>query len=231
MFTLSRRWGALADRYGPRWFMGFGPLIAGGGLFLLLRLDAKADYLTQLLPALVVFGLGLSMTVAPLTSTVLGAVEEKHAGVASGVNNAIARIAGLLAIAVLGAFVTSQFSSSLDSRLGDRPLGAAARAAVAEAKDRSLTTAPAARVPAPERPRVKAALEGASATAFHVGLGIGAVLVLIGGVVSLVGIENPRRSVPCEDCAGGALVGASEDLGRLPPELELPAPAPAPAPV
>jgi hypothetical protein len=162
---------------------------------------------------------------------VLGAVDEKHAGVASGVNNAIARIAGLLAIAVLGAFVTSQFSSSLDSRLGDRPLSAAASAAVAEAKDRSLTSAPAARVPAPERPRVKAALEGASATAFHVGLGIGAVLVLIGGVVSLVGIENPRRSVPCEDCAGGALVGASEDLGRLPPELELPAPAPAPAPV
>jgi hypothetical protein len=223
-FALARRFGALADKYGPRWFMGVGPIVAAAGLALLMRLDAKADYLTQLLPGLLLFGLGLSMTVAPLTSTVLGAVDEKHAGVASGVNNAIARVAGLLAIAVLGAFVSSQFSSTVDSRLGGRPLSAPARSAVAEAKDRSLTTAPAARVPPPERAEVRSALEDASTSAFRLGLGIGAGLVLVGGIVSLVGIENPRRSVACEDCAGGALVGASEDLGRL-PELELPEPA------
>jgi hypothetical protein len=99
-----------------------------------------------------------------------------------------------------------------------------ARAALAEARDRSLTTAPAQRVPPPERPLVKKVLEDASASAFHVGLGVGALLVLAGGVVSLVGIQNPRRSVPCADCAGGALVGASQDLGRL-PEFELPEPA------
>jgi EmrB/QacA subfamily drug resistance transporter len=229
MFTLSRRFGRVADKYGPRWLMGFGPIIAAVGLALLMRLDAKADYATQLLPALLVFGLGLSMTVAPLTSTVLAAVEEKHAGVASGVNNAIARIAQLLAIAVLGAFVSSQFSSVVDKRLGNRPLSPPARAAVAEAKDRSITTKPAERVPPPERPVVKDALEDASASAFRLGLGIGAVLVLSGGVVSLVGIQNPRRSVPCADCPGGALVGASEDLGRL-PQLELPAAAGARAP-
>jgi hypothetical protein len=190
-----------------------------------MRLDVEADYVTQLLPALLMFGLGLSMTVAPLTSTVLGAVDERHAGVASGVNNAIARVAGLLAIAVLGAFVASQFNSELDSQLGDRPLSPAARSAVNEAKDRSLTTAPAAQVPRAERPEVLSALEDASTSAFDVGLGIGAVLVLAGGIVSLAGIENPRRSVPCEECPGGALVGASEDLARL-PELELPAPGP-----
>jgi EmrB/QacA subfamily drug resistance transporter len=228
-FFLARRFGGLADRYGPRWFMGFGPVIGAAGLALLMRLDAKADYVTQLLPALLVFGLGLSMTVAPLTSTVLGAVDEKHAGVASGVNNAIARVAQLLAIAVLGAFVAAQYSSAVDSKLGHLSLSPAARAAVAEAKDRSLTTAPAERVPPPERPVVRAALEDASASAFRLGLGIGAALVLAGGVVSLVGIQNPRRSVPCADCGGGAIVGASEDLGRL-PELELPAPAPAAAP-
>ena len=228
MFTLSRRFGALADKFGPRWLMGPGPIVAAVGLALLMRLDAKADYLTQLLPALLVFGLGLSMTVAPLTSTVLGAVDEKHAGVASGVNNAIARVAGLLAIAVLGAFVSSQFSSTVDSRLGGRPLTASARSAVAEAKDRSLTTSPAQRVPPPERAEVKRALEDASESAFRLGLGIGAGLVLAGGIVSLLGIQNPRRSVPCEDCPGGALVGASRDVGRL-PELELPGPEPAPA--
>jgi EmrB/QacA subfamily drug resistance transporter len=223
-FFLARRFGGLADKYGPRWFMGFGPIVAAAGLALLMRLDMKADYVTELLPALVLFGLGLSMTVAPLTSTVLGAVEEKHAGVASGVNNAIARIAGLLAIAVLGAFVASQFSSVLSDRLGSRPLSPAAQAAVKEAKDRSLTTAPAQRVPTAERPVVLHALEDASTSAFKVGLGIGALLVFAGGVVSLVGIQNPRRSVPSADCGGGALVGASQDLARL-PELELPAAA------
>jgi EmrB/QacA subfamily drug resistance transporter len=220
-FLLARRAGALADKYGPRLFMGLGPIVGAVGLALLTRLDSEADYLTQLLPALCVFGLGLSMTVAPLTATVLGAVDEKHAGVASGVNNAIARIAGLLAIALIGAFVTSQFESTLGDKLGDRPLSARSQAAVQEAKDRSLTTAPAKLVPPAERPRLEAALEDASSAAFDLGLLVGAALVLLGGVVSLAGIQNPRRSVPCEDCAGGALVGASEDLGRL-PELELP---------
>jgi hypothetical protein len=166
--------------------------------------------------------------VAPLTATVLAAVDEKHAGVASGVNNAIARVAGLLAIAVLGAFVASQFSSVVDQRLAGRRLSATAQAAVKEAKDRSLTTQPAARVPRAERPEVRKALEDGSTSAFRLGLGIGAVLVLAGGIVSLVGIENPRRQVACEDCPGGALVGASEDAGRL-PELELPRREPAPA--
>jgi hypothetical protein len=155
-------------------------------------------------------------------------VDEKHAGVASGVNNAVARVAGLLAIAILGAFVSSQFATATDDRLGGTPLSPQAQAAVKEAKDRSITVQPAQRVPPAERAQVRSALEGASASAFHVGLGIGAGLVLVGGVVSLVGIENPRRRVACEDCAGGALVGASEDVGKL-PELELPRAAPAPA--
>jgi EmrB/QacA subfamily drug resistance transporter len=225
-FFLAKRFGRLADQYGPRLFMGFGPIVAGIGLALLMRLDAQADYATQLLPALVVFGLGLAMTVAPLTAAVLGAVDDKHAGVASGVNNAVARVAGLLAIAVLGAFVSSQFASVVDDRLGGKPLSPPAQAAVQEAKDRSITVQPAQRVPAAERAQVRSALEDASASAFHLGLGIGAGLVLVGGIVSLAGIENARRSVTCEDCAGGALVGASEDLGKL-PELQLPRTEPA----
>jgi hypothetical protein len=83
-------------------------------------------------------------------------------------------------------------------------------------------------VPPPERLEVRTALEDASTSAFRLGLGIGAGLVLMGGIVSLVGIENPRRQVACEDCPGGALVGASEDVARL-PELELPRREPAPA--
>jgi EmrB/QacA subfamily drug resistance transporter len=107
MFSLSRRFGGLADRYGPRFFMGVGPLIASCGILLLLRTGLKTSYLTDLLPALVVFGIGLSMTVAPLTATVLADADDSDAGIASAINNAIARIAGLIGVSVMGVVVSS----------------------------------------------------------------------------------------------------------------------------
>ena len=94
MFALSKRAGRLADRFGPRLFMGVGPLVAAFGLGLMLRINAHLDYVTDLLPALLVFSLGLAVTVAPLTATVLAEADESNAGIASGVNNAIARVAG-----------------------------------------------------------------------------------------------------------------------------------------
>src|ERR671919_936201 len=122
MFALSMRFGALADRYGPRFFMGVGPLVTAAGLALFLRLDADVDYLTDLLPALLVFGLGLSMTVAPLTATVLADADDSNAGVASGVNNAIARVAGLIAIAAVGAVVAATFEARLEDEVGAEAL-------------------------------------------------------------------------------------------------------------
>jgi EmrB/QacA subfamily drug resistance transporter len=101
MLLLSSRTGALAQRIGPRLPMTVGPLIAALGLVLLGRVGGHADYVRDVLPGTVVLGLGLSITVAPLTAAVLGAVEERHAGVASAVNNAVARVAGLIAVAVL----------------------------------------------------------------------------------------------------------------------------------
>jgi MFS family permease len=81
--------------------MTVGPILAAGALVLFSGIGAHASYLTSVLPAVLLLGLGLSMTVAPLTATALGAVDDRHAGVASGVNNAVARAAGLLAVAVL----------------------------------------------------------------------------------------------------------------------------------
>jgi MFS family permease len=107
MFLLSRRFGALADRYGPRLFMGLGPLVAAGGILLLLRTGTDTSYFGDLLPALVVFGLGLSMTVAPLTATVLADADEGDAGIASAINNDIARVAGLIGISVIGVIAAS----------------------------------------------------------------------------------------------------------------------------
>jgi EmrB/QacA subfamily drug resistance transporter len=101
MLLLSARAGRLAQRIGPRLPMTIGPLVVAMGLFLLARVGPDSTYLTGILPGLVVFGLGLSFTVAPLTAAVMGSVAENHVGVGSGVNNAIARVAGLLAVAVL----------------------------------------------------------------------------------------------------------------------------------
>jgi predicted MFS family arabinose efflux permease len=218
MFLLSSRFAALADRVGPHYFMGGGPLVAGVGLLLLVRTGASADYVGTILPGILVFGLGLSATVAPLTATVLGAVEPGHSGVASGINNAIARVAGLLAIAALGAVVASSFSSRLDHNLAGHRLSPRAAAVVASDRTRALVTSVKA-VPVAERTEVHAALVNASVYAFRIGLGIGAGLVVLGGVVALIGIENPRRKVPCADCPGGALVGSNIDVVRV-PELE-----------
>ncbi|MGN6474000.1 MAG: DHA2 family efflux MFS transporter permease subunit [Mycobacteriales bacterium] len=105
LFLLSGRMGALAGRFGPRLFMGAGPLIAAGGVLLLLRAGLHTSYVGVVLPALTVFGLGLSITVAPLTTTVLAEADESDAGIASAINNAIARVAGLVGIGVVGVVV------------------------------------------------------------------------------------------------------------------------------
>ena len=118
MFAASTRFGAMADRYGPRFFMGVGPLVAAVGLAFFLRVDADVDYVSDLLPGLLIFSVGLSMTVAPLTATVLADADEHNAGIASGVNNAIARAASLIAIAAVGAVVASSFGSALRDELG-----------------------------------------------------------------------------------------------------------------
>jgi EmrB/QacA subfamily drug resistance transporter len=102
MFFVSPRTGRLSMQYGPRFFMGLGPVIAGLGVLAFTRLPQNLSYATDILPGLLVFAAGLSLTVAPLTTTVLADANPGDAGTASGVNNAVARIAGLLAIAILG---------------------------------------------------------------------------------------------------------------------------------
>jgi MFS family permease len=207
---LSKRVGRWADRFGPRLFMGLGPLTAALGLALMTRLGANLNYVTDLLPALLLFSLGLTATVAPLTATVLADADESNAGIASGVNNAIARMASLLAIAAVGAVVAAQFSSSLDKRLQGVRISPAAQTALAGARRETL-----ARVnPAQTGEPVAHAVESASVHAFRVGLVISAVLVALGGVLGLVGIRNPRREVRCEDCAGGQFAGQPLETGR-----------------
>jgi EmrB/QacA subfamily drug resistance transporter len=217
MFGLSMRFGAMADRLGPRFFMGVGPLVAAAGLLWFTRLDADVDYVTDLLPGLLVFALGLSMTVAPLTATVLADADDHNAGVASGVNNAIARVAGLVAIAAVGALVAARFGAALDDELGARAERAPLSTAVEEAKKQPLGAVSVTGVSPSVREEVEAAARDASVSAFRLGMGISAGLVTLGGVLGLAGIRNPRRRVEARECPGGQLAGVPHEGARHSP--------------
>jgi EmrB/QacA subfamily drug resistance transporter len=193
LFVLSPRFGRIASGTGPRLPMTVGPIIAGVGLLLMLRVGADADYVADVLPAILVFGLGLSATVAPLTATVLDSVPEHRVGIASGVNNGVSRVAGLLAIAVLGAVISAHFGARLDGNLGDRPVSGAAEKTISDAKAQPLAVPKTGKLDPAEAVRVRDASVSASTSAFHLGVLIAALLMFAGGVASGIGIEDPKR--------------------------------------
>jgi EmrB/QacA subfamily drug resistance transporter len=133
LFVLSPRFGRLASGTGPRLPMTAGPIVGGVGLLMMLRVGPEADYVADLLPAVLVFGVGLAATVAPLTATVLDSVSERRVGIASGVNNGVSRVAGLLAIAALGAVISAQFDAAVGREVASGPLTTAAPEASTDA--------------------------------------------------------------------------------------------------
>jgi len=144
--SLSSWAGSLSGRFGPRFFMGIGPIVGGAGYLLMLGAGARVDYWTQLLPGIILFAIGLSFTVAPLTATILGAISETQAGIGSAINNAVSRVAGLIAIAFLGLVIG---------------------------------------------PRVDVG-------GFHRTLVLTAGLLILGGIVSLIGIQNSAKQAPVQ---------------------------------
>jgi MFS family permease len=120
MVTVARYAGSLADKYGPKWFLIGGPALTGVGLLLLSfvkQTDGPSDYWTTFFPGLFVLGLGMSLTVAPLTATVMGSVSDHFSGTASGVNNAMTRISGVFANAIFGALAVLFFTSTLTRQI------------------------------------------------------------------------------------------------------------------
>jgi EmrB/QacA subfamily drug resistance transporter len=215
MFLLSARMGRLADRFGPRPFLTAGPLLVACGFALMLRYGTSVSLFGDVLPALLVFSFGLSLTVSPLTATVLADAGESDAGIASAVNNAIARTAGLVSVAAVGAIVASYHSTLLSHRLAGR-LPASATPAVHAAQRRTFGTIAAADLPPSTRAYADRAAATSSRDAFHLAMEIGASLLVVAGVggLGLRGRPAAQGAVPvaAADCAGGQLTGAPRVL-------------------
>lgn len=199
LFGLSRWSGGLVNRYGAKLPLVIGPLIAAVGFFLFSLPGIGGSYWTTFFPAVVVLGIGMATTIAPLTTTVLGAVDDRYAGIASGINNAVARVAGLLAIAVLSIFVLHAFNSSLDSRLNALHVSPGVRQLL-EAQRNKLAGA---QVPAAAHGTLHAAMQHAIAAAFvdsfHLAMWIGVGLALTSALCAFLLVEGkptPKTSNP-----------------------------------
>jgi predicted MFS family arabinose efflux permease len=181
MFVLSRWSGGLVARVGSRLPLTVGPIVAAIGLALFVRTTHDAPFITTFFPAIVVLGLGMAIAVAPLTTTVMDSVSGDHSGTASGVNNAVARIAGLVAIAVFGVIVVRTFNAHLTPQLERLELTPAARVAVDRERPKmagvDVNAIPS--LPPEQRTEVHDAVDRSFAAAFRVSMFGTALLALI----------------------------------------------------
>lgn len=179
MGGLSRWAGSLVERYGARRPLIAGPLIAAAGLALLLLPGTESSYWTGFFPGLLVLGLGVTVSVAPLTTVVMNAAGEEQAGVASGINNAASRIAGLLAIAILGVVALAVFSGALEDRLAATGAPPEAKQAVFEARQDLAATRVPAGVEGETQAALQAAVDASFVQSFRWVMGISALLALV----------------------------------------------------
>jgi len=194
LFLLSRWSGALVDRVGARLPLIAGPVVAGAGFALLALPGIGGSYWETFFPAMVVLGLGMAASVAPLTTTVMNAVEVRHGGIASGVNNAVSRTAGLLAIAVLGVLVLHVFNVQMDRRLAAMTLSPDVVGAIAAERVKLGGAAPPPGLPASERVAIEHAVAEAFVAGFRCLALVAAALALLSALTAALSIEDRRRA-------------------------------------
>ena len=217
LIFLSSRIGAWSGRFGPRWFMTIGPILMGVAILWLVRLPATSSgwnlqptdvgswvpsvgYLVDFLPASILFGLGLAITVAPLTTALMTSVPEARAGLGSAINNAISRVGPQLAGALIFVAVTGAFYADLSSRV--------------PSIDTSSPTvrqqiSPLNRPDASVSPQIALAAHDASTVSFHLAMGIAASLLIIGGVVNGIGISDRQAKAGSAESEEAAATAAA----------------------
>jgi EmrB/QacA subfamily drug resistance transporter len=195
LIFLSARFGALAGRFGPRWFMAIGPAIAGLGVLWFSRVPVSSaawllkpgdpstylppgSYFVDFLPGTIIFGIGMCITVAPLTTALMRSVPVHNSGVASAINNAVSRVGPQLAGALIFIFLTATFYSQLASRLTGVDVSS---------EEFRIRVSP---LNTPADPNLVAVVRDASTSSFHLAMLIGAGLLLLGALVNAVGIQN-----------------------------------------
>lgn len=223
LIFFSARFGSLAARYGPRWFMAAGPVVMALGVLWFARIPANSSpwrfspsdpstyaptlsYVVDFLPGSIIFGLGIMMMVAPLTTALMTSVPVRNSGVGSAINNAISRVGPQLAGALIFVFLTASFYSQLASRL----VGVDVSSESFRARVSPLNT--------PADPTIAAVVREASTNSFHLAMLVGAAMLLVGALINAVGIRNdvakkaavPSAAAPAES---PAVAGASTDSG------------------
>ncbi|MFL5624118.1 MAG: MFS transporter [Ktedonobacteraceae bacterium] len=193
LFSLSRWSGGLVTRYGAKLPLVIGPLIAACGFILFSVPGIGGSYWTTYFPAIVVLGLGMAITVAPLTTAVMGAVEDRYAGIASGINNAVARVAGLLAIAVLNIIVLQAFKGNLASYMDALHVPPAVRQMLDAQSSKLAGTEVPPGIEGALRNALKMAVDWSFVDAFRVAMWVGASLALAGALCALFLVEGKKK--------------------------------------
>jgi EmrB/QacA subfamily drug resistance transporter len=195
IFLLSRWAGGLVERYGPKIPLVIGPLIAALGFALFMLPGVGGSYWQNFFPAIVILGIGMAVSVAPLTTTVMNSVTRNRVGIASGVNNAVARGAGLLAIAVLGIVMLHAFNHALDQRLSDWKLPASAWQSLQTERSKLAAAAVPGELDALTQQMIGRAIDESFVHSFRFVMGIGATLSVASAIVALVFIGRVAQQV------------------------------------
>ncbi len=197
MFLLSRWSGGLVKRYGAKLPLVIGPIIAAAGLALFLvpgAREAGSSYWTTFFPAVVVLGLGMAISVAPLTTTVMSSVKANRAGIASGINNAVSRTAGLLAVAVLGIVMLNTFNNQLDRRLQTLPITPEVKRSIDEQRSKLAGAELPKNLDPALGQALKQAINEAFIAGFHRVMAVGIVLALLSALSAWVLIDGKKAS-------------------------------------
>jgi len=190
---LSGSGGTFADKIGPRIPMIVGPLIVSIGMALLIIPGTNANYFIQYLPSLILVGLGMSIVIAPLTKSALS-VEEKYSGAASGVNNAVARVAGLLAVALLGVIVVSLFRGQLADKMITSPLSNSEQHQIMMQKNKLGGIEIPSQFTRQSKQVAQGAIENSFIYSFRWAMGINAFLALLSAVTAFFTIHNKKNN-------------------------------------